>query len=299
MKEYELLKHTKQYESTGIINDSLIQFFDQKGKWLGDKATWRHPIWVTSRRRMRDAVLPSPRRTRRCRSGTILLTSFHWRNRAPVSMTHCGVDGSFVVVANTIIHAPSLRHVGRHFYTRSEKVAYLPNLISVESHFNAPNCFRLQAPRLRRVGGNVLVMGNVLPKLETVGGRYAIRWAFAFHAPKLVHVGGSLYPHKATEIIAPILEAVGGDFLTTHPAKKIHAPKLSSVEGSFLAGSVEEIDIPKLRSVGGDFDTRSAEGFYTSYIDVGGEWIAYPGAKEEWQRRHAARMAMRRESIYL
>jgi len=207
-------------------------------------------------------------------------------------MTYGGVEGSFIVPQNTIIHAACLRHVGGHFYTRSEETAYLPNLTSVDGHFNVSLCYRIQAPRLRRVGGNVLVMGNVLPKLETVGGRYAIRWAFAFHAPKLVHVGGGLVPHKATDIIVPELETVGGDLFTTLPAQKIHAPKLGSVGGSFLAGSVVELHVPLLRSVGGDFDTRSAEGFYTSYIDVGGEWIAYPGAKEEWQRRYAARMAM-------
>jgi len=150
---------------------------------------------------------------------------------------------------------------------------------------------------LRRVGGNVLISGNVLPKLETVGGRYGIRWAFFFHSPKLTHVGGGLVPHKATDIIAPELETVGGDLLTTHPAKKIHAPKLKSVGGSFQAGSVVELHVPLLRSVGGNMDTQSVEGFYTSYIHVGGEWIAYPGALEDWQRRYAARMAMRCEVI--
>ena len=293
MQQHELLKHIRKYHSSGVIHDALIPLFDQDGRWRGDQIRQLTDELRPSLEGMRKAFLRSSRRTRKCRSGTVLRTSFYRQGAEPVRMTYCGIAGSLIITGNAIIHAANLRDVRGHVISDTNERIYLPNLRTVGGRFELVRSFHIKAPRLRHVGGNVMLAGSVPPSLESVGGRLGVSWSFAFHAPKLKHVGGCLVPHKCTQLIVPLLESVGGGLLLSHAATKIEAPRLRSVGGDFLAGMVGEIRARLLRSVSGDMDTSNAKGFYHPDIRVGGNWKCSPEAVAIWQRREAARLAMR------
>lgn len=293
MQQQEILKHIRKYHSSGVIHDALIPLFDQDGRWRGDQIRWQTDASPPLLEGMRKAFLRSSRRTRKCRSGTVLRTSFYWQGTETVRTTYCGIDGSFVVDSNAIICAANLRHIGGHFISKTAERIDMPNLKTVGGRVGLMRCFRLKAPRLRHVGGNVMLAGYMPPSLETVGGRLGVSWSFAFHAPKLKHVGGCFIPHKCTELVVPLLETVGCGLLVTHAATKIHAPKLRSVGGDFMADKVGEIRAPLLRNISGNLDTGSAKGFYHPAIRVGGEWTICPGSVEDWMLRAKAREAIR------
>lgn len=299
MQEQEILKHVRKYHSSGVIHDALIPLFDQDGRWRGDQIRRQTDELRLSLEGMRKAFLRSSRRTRKCRSGTVLRTSFYRQGAEPVRMTYCGIDGSLIITGNAIIHAANLRDVRGHVISDTNERIYLPNLRTVGGRFELVRSFLIKAPRLRHVGGNVILAGYVPPSLETVGGRLSVHWSFEFYAPKLKHVGGSLVPHKCTELIVPMLETVGGSLLLSHAATRIDAPQLRSVGGDFLAGLVGEIRARLLRSVSGDMDTRHAKGFYHPDIRVGGEWNYSPEAFEDWLRRKRVRMVLKGEPFSL
>lgn len=296
MQEYEILKHIRKYHSSGVIHDALIPFFDQDGRWRGDQIRWQTDKLPPLLKGMREVFLPSSRRTRKCRSGTVLTTSFYWQGSETIQTTYCGVDGSFVVDGNAIILAANLRHIGGHFISKTAERVDVPILTTVGGRVNLMRTFLLKAPRLRHVGGNVMIAGYMPPLLETVGGRLEVSWSFDFHAPKLKSIGGCFVPHKCTELIVPSLETVGCAFLVTHAAKKIHAPKLRFVGGDFIAGLVGQIRAPLLRNVSGNLDSHSAKEFFHPGLDVGGVWLIFPGAEEEWEKRNAARLLIRGKS---
>lgn len=293
MQENEILKHVRKYHSSGVIHDALIPLFDQDGRWRGDQIRWRTDRLSALVKGMREVFLPSLRRTRKCRSGTILTTSFYWQGSETILTTYCGIDGSFVVDGNAIILAANLRHIGGHFISKTTEKVDVPNLTTVGGRVHLLCTFLLKAPRLRHVGGNVMIAGYMPPLLETVGGRLGVSWSFDFHAPKLKSIGGCFVPHQCTELIVPSLETVGCALLVTHAAKKIHAPKLRFVGGDFIAGLVGQIRAPLLRKVSGNLDTHSAKEFYDPSVEVAGEWLIFPGAVENWERRKAARLLIR------
>lgn len=292
MKEYEILKHTEKYKTTGDIDDALIPYFDQNGKWVGDRYGWRHYIWVTAKMRMRNAFLPISRRTRRTRAGTILLTSFIWKKSSSVLITYCGIESNVIIRSNREIRAPNLRFIGGGFTTCSNKIMYLPYLSQVDGSYLVPYSYKVQASRLRHVGGDVRIYGNELPALKHVGGDYRPRWAFDFEALKLVYVGGSLIPHKCTTMIAPRLENVGRDLCITQPVSILDLSNLKTVGRHFLT-TASEIKAPTLSIVSGSLVTNNAEDFYNPCMQVGGTCRLHPLAEEKAKLRIAARHAIR------
>lgn len=299
MKQQDILNHVENFAKTGMINDALIRFFDQNGKWRGHTIRWRCAKEKAFLTAIKSYRLHPSRRTRRDRSGTVLCTSFYWTRQECVNMNYSGIDGSFISVSKVPIHAANLRYVGGHFAASTNHRIYLPYLASVGGNFEAPMSFFLNAPRLRHVGGRVTVSSQLLPSLETVGGRLVALWAYGFEAPKLKHVGGTMGLAKTELLRIPVLETVGGGILLGSLAKKIDAQKLESVGGDFLAGVATQIRAPRLRSVGGDLLTRCAGDFYHPAIRVGGHWEMHPNALENWTRRQAARLAMRVKSELL
>ncbi len=291
MKEYEILKHTEKYQTTGDIDNALIPYFNQHGKWVGDRYGWRHYIWVTAMMRMRNAFLPISRRTRRTRAGTMLLTSFIWKKSSAVLITYCGIEGNVIIRNYSAIRAPNLRIVGGKFIASSNEILYLPYLSRVEGNYLVPNNFQSQAPRLHHVGGDVRIYGSTLPALKHVGGDYRPRWAFDFQTLKLVYVGGSLIPHKCTTMIAPRLENVGRDLCITQPVSTIDLTNLKSVGRHFLT-TAYEIKAPALSRVSGSLITHNAENFYNPCIQIGGIYKLHPLAEKKAKLRIAARHAI-------
>lgn len=301
MPQHEIFKHIQHYVSEGIIHDELIPFFDQDGKWRGDKIKWQLSDLVRESVSMRESFLPSSRRTSTTRCGTVLRTTFYWQGNESLMIKYSGIEGSLIVNGKAVVQAANLRHVGGHLITHSNARIYLPNLASVSGNLEGMKGFFFKAPRLRVVGGNMMIAGLIPPKLETVGGRLGVYWSFECNAPRLQHVGGCLVPHKCTKLVVPMLETVGGSLVMTHAATRIEAPSLCSVGGDFIAGLVEQIRAPLLRNVAGNLDSNSAKEFYHPSIEVGGEWTVFPGAVKDWEKRKAARLAIRGSlgSLYL
>ena len=291
MKLKELLTNIQKYASTGIIDDALIPCYDQNGRWRGGgiRMASKHPSF----NKICESILPEPRRTRASPLGPVLLTSVYWRSNNPLTLCPCEIKGSLVVSRDVPVHAANLRHIGGSFTSETSHRIYLPQLTTVGGGVHAMKGFKLMAPRLREVGGYLLVVGQIPPRIETVGGRLGAYLTFDFQANHLRHVGGALVATKAESVVAPLLESVGGGFLLHNLARRIHTPSLRFVGGDFFAETVTDMRAHRLRFVGGDLDTRSAVGYYHPELRVAGEWRACPGAREDWTKRLAARIAIR------
>lgn len=288
MNQDKILQHTETYHATGIIDEALVPYFSQDGRWVGDKVGWTYATYVTAFERMKRAYLPSRRRTSHGRAGTRLLTSFLWREPTSVYLPYCEVVGSVFVPSRAVIRAPSLRTVGIHFFTHTNHSISLPKLIRVDGHFETVQSGHLDAPSLRSVGGDCRVLGNSPPSLEEVGGRYSIEGAVCFSSATLAVVGGTLDLHKSTHVHLPQLRSVGRHLVATDLCTKVRVPALKSVGGDFFAPGAAAISARSLRSVGGRIDSTSAPDFWRPGITCGGEWFMYPGDMARWQRRRRA-----------
>lgn len=293
MKESEILKLTKNYQSTNIIDDALIPFFCQDGNWVGDKVGWTYPTYVASLEEMKGAFLPAVRRTSRSHAGTRLLTSFLWRESTPAYLPYTEVIGSVLVPSTVAIRAHSLRSIGIHFYTPSTNTILLPYLTRVGGNFNATQSCKLNAPRLKTVGGDCRVLNNSLSALAEIGRRFCVKWAFSFSSDSLTRVGGTLEIHKSTHVVLPKLKTVGEHLVISDLTKTIRVPVLDSVGGDFFASGAEVITTRRLRTVGGRIDSSNAPDYWRPSIVCGGEWFMYPNDMKRWERRRLARIVMR------
>ncbi len=282
-----------QYETTGIIPDELIPFYDQNGKWRGDSISWVSTAPKAALKAIRESHLPESRRTATSRSGPILLTALFWRSKQPLTICYAEIKGSLIVSTSVKIHAANLRRVGGHVIIRSSHKIYLPNLRTIGGKFECAKGFLLNAPRLREVGEACRLIGVVPPKLERVGGTMTSYWAFNWEAPCLKTVAGALLFHRAETVIAPMLEGVMGNLVVDSLTRKLTMPRLKYIGGDFLADNVTDLRAPLLRSIGGDMDTGSAVGFYHPDIRVGKSWKIHPTALNDWVIRQTARQALR------
>jgi len=291
MKQQEILKHINYHHSTGTINDALIPFFDQDGRWRGDQILSKSSILPSKFSSIRKAFLPFSRRTRASRHGTVLRTSFYWRGDETLKISYSRIDGSMLIPNNAFIHANELGSIGGHFVTNSSHRIQLPNLTVVGGDFEATQCLGLDAPQLCSIAGNVAISANIPESLKTVGGNLRVFWSLSLVAPRLQYVGKSFNTHHCTTLVLPALDEVGA--LITQTEGKVDAPKLHTVRGDFLAASSRIIRAPSLRSVIGNIDSSSAKDFYNPALTVRGQWQLYPGAIEHRIQRMAACMAMR------
>lgn len=284
MKKYRILQLTRLFFDYKTIHDDLIPYFDQHGRWLGDRGKWEHSVSVIARMRMKAAYLRRSRRTRRSRSGMILRTSYLWHKSTPALLTYCAVEGSVFIPAKSTIHAPSLRDVKGRFFSHTNKAIYAPYLQSVGGDFDVSETCLIQAGRLRHVRGNVFIFGCELPSLTTVGGSLYAKWVFDFKYKKLERIGGSCETHASTNVALPLLKSVGGD-LILGKAERVQLSELESIGGHFLAPRAEEIEAAELNSVGGDINSEMSPEFYRHTIGCGGHWIMCPGDREKWLRK--------------
>jgi hypothetical protein len=296
MNEQNLLQLTEKYHSTGIIDDGLISYFTQNGRWVGDKIGWTYSTYVTALNRMKRAYLPHGRRTSRCRAGTRLLTSFVWRDPSSVYLPYIDVIGSVFVPARAVIRAPWLRTVGIHFVTHTNHSITLPSLVRVDGNFETIQSCNLDAPSLRSIGGNCRVFGNSPPSLEEVGGGYSVMWSFCFSSPTLEVVGGTLDLHKSNHVDLPKIRLIGRSLVASDQAKVIRIPALETVGGDLFASGAELISARSLRSVGGRIDSTSAKDFWNPNIACGGEWFMYSDDVKRWEQRKRVRIALKGEN---
>lgn len=293
MNEQKILQLTEKYHSNAYIDDALIPYFTQEGKWIGDKIAWEYSTYVTALNRMKQAYLSQSRRMLLCREGTRLLTSFLWREPTSAYLPYVEVVGSVFVPARAVLSAPVLQTVGCHFFTHTNHAITLPRLTRVGGSFEAVQSYVLSAPCLRSVGGDCHVVGKSLPSIEEVGGGYSIRRVICFSAPNLQVVGGTLDLHKSSKVDLPVLRSVGRHLVASDQAKMIRIPALESVGGDFFASGAELISARSLRSVGGRIDSTSAPDFWRPSIACGGEWFMYPDDLDRWERRKRVRIFLK------
>jgi hypothetical protein len=293
MTKYALYHHIRHFSKTGIIDDALLPCFGQDGRWLGESVSNADPALHHALKKLNKTVLPVSRRTTRSRFGTVLRTSLRWSGDNPLTLTYCAIEGSLTVIGNASVHAANLRHIGGSFFGHTGHRICLPQLTTVAGSFEVGKGFLLTASRLRDVGGDLVVVGQIPPRIRSVGGRLAAFWVFDFRADHLLRIGGALVAPKAEVVVVPALESIGGGLLLGYRARRLHAPLLRSVGGDLLAASVTDMRAPRLRDIGGDMDTRSALGYYHPHVRVGGDWTICPTAAANWTRREAARRAIR------
>lgn len=293
MNEQEILHLTEKYHSNGYIDNALIPYFTQNGRWIGDKVGWEYSTYVTALNRMNQAYLPHSRRVSRCREGIRLLTSFLWREPTSAYLPYREVVGSVFVPARAVLSAPVLQTVGFHFVSHTNHAISLPRLTKVGGNLQAVQSYVLTAPCLRSVGGDCHVLGKSPPSLEEVGGGYSIRRAISFSSPNLQVVGGTLDLHQSKNVDLPKLRSVGRHLVASDQAKMICMPALESIGGDFFASGAELISARSLRSVGGRIDSTSAPDFWRPSITCGGEWFMFRGDKDRWEQRKRVRIFLK------
>lgn len=294
MKEQLILDSIDHFSRTAEIQEVLIPYFNQGGRWVGDCRNWTRPTYRIASALMRHAVLPERRRSAVNAQGEpILLTSFHWKKRRDVVIPWFEVRGSIKIRSLEAISAPNLRTVGGYFYSCTDAEVGLPNLLRVGGDFDCQGTLKLQVPKLTEVGGSLMAIECDLPNLETVGNRLWGYWTTPLLVPKLRSVGGSFEIEGAGSVIAPALEWVCFDLSLSHITTVFSANKLVEVGGSLDARSARIFHAAALKSVGDHLSTESAPDFYRPDFDASLFWEMHPDARARWELREAVRKQMK------
>jgi hypothetical protein len=294
MTEKTILTFIDHFARTGEIQDALVPYFKQGGRWVGDCSNWTKSTYKTASSIMHSAVLPEGRRTAVNDHGeAILLTSFHWKKRRDVEIRWFEVRGSIRIRSLESVSAPNLKTVDGYFYSCTDANVSLPNLVSVGGDFDFQGTLRLHVPKLTSVGGSLMVIECDLPCLETVGNRLWGYWNGTLYVPKLRSVGGSFEIEGAESVIAPSLEWVCFDLSLSFVTTEFRANNLVEVGGSLDARSARIFHAASLKFVGDNLNTEAAPDFYRPDFDDSLFWEMHPDAKFRWQMREAVRKRMR------
>jgi len=286
---------------TGKIPDELVRYYDQDGKWGGDRLAWPTTTMRSLAQIMRGIVLPPRRRCRSENGRRILLTSLCWSGKDIQFADWNEIRGSVFIGPHSGFVNPCLETICGSLTGASADKVSLPQLHSVAGHYGFKSTARLvETPLLRRVGGNLHVRGWNPLQLETVGGSLKIESVLHIKLPKLRQVGGSVLADDGEDFQAPCLEWIGGDFDTGFATKSVSLPQLREVGGSFTSVMAARIDAPRLRAVGGHAFTHSAPKFAPWGLRVGGTWRMHDHAKAFLERCQRARELLRGgEDFYL
>ncbi len=288
-----ILTAIAHYARTGEIQDALIPYFRQSGRWVGDCRNWEKSTYRMASSIMHSAVLPESRRTALNDHGKpILRTSFHWRKRRDVEIPWFEINGSIKIKSLEKISAPNLRSVGGYIYSCTDSKACFPKLLRVGGDLDFQGTHKLHAPQLAEVEGSLLVIECDLPNLEMVGNRFWGIWTGPLFVPKLRSVGGSFEIGMAESVIAPALEWVCFDIVITHLTTTFVANKLVEVGGSLHAGSATFFRAAALQHVGDALYTNSAPDFYRPEFEDLAHCEMHPDAERLWKMRAAVSKLM-------
>jgi hypothetical protein len=290
----QIIDSINHYSRTGEIQDSLLPFFRQTGRWVGDRRHWPNATYRFAVSIMRQAILPEARRTDLNATGEpILLTSFHFRKRRDVDIPWFEIRGSVLIRSLEKITAVNLRSVGGSISSSTDSEVHLPALTHVGGDLDFQGTLKLYVPLLTAVGGSLMVLVCALPCLETVGYRLSGYWISTLHLPRLCSVGGSLEIDGAHTIIAPALQLVCFDLLLSDSTTVFCANRLVEVGGTLEAGTVTKFRAASLRYVGETLNTGAAVHFYRPEFEDLVFWLAHPDAELHWRMREAVRQMMR------
>jgi len=294
MKEHLILESIDHYARTREIQDALVPYFKQSGRWVGDCRNWTKSTYKLASSIMHQAFLPEIRRTTKNDLGErILLTSLVWKKRRDLEIPWYEVRGAIKIKSLEAISAPNLRIVGGYFYSCTDANVSLPNLVCVGGDFDFQGTLNLHVPKLTSVGGSLMAVECDFPCLETVGNRLWGYWSGPLHLPMLRSVGGSFEIEGAGSVIAPALEWVCFDLNLSYITTVFSANRLVEVGGSLDARSARTFHAASLKSVGDNLNTEAAQDFYRPDFDDELFWEMHPDAKARWEMREAVRIQMR------
>ncbi len=294
MNEHLILESINHYARTGEIQDALIPFFRQSGRWVGDCRNWTKSTYKSASSIMHQAFLPEIRRTTKTDLGErILLTSLVWKKRRDLEIPWYEVRGAIKIKSLEAVSAPNLRIVGGYFYSCTDANVSLPRLVSVGGDFDFQGTQKLHVPNLASVGGSLMAIECDLPSLETVGNRLWGYWTGTLRVPKLRSVGGSFEIEGAESVIAPELKWVCFDLNLSYITTVFSANRLVEVGGSLDARSARIFHAASLESVGDNLNTEAAPDFYRPDFDDLLFWEMHPEARARWEMREAVRKRMR------
>ena len=154
MKQKELLSLIENYATTGNIEQPLIRYFNQNGRWQGGSTPWLIKIPDRLEKLIKKSRLPADRRASHGPNGVILHTSYTSRSKATVKIPYAEIHGSLTIDADVPICAPNLKHIACHIVSQTSAKVDLPNLESVDGDFILIHTDDLNAPSLQKVGGN-------------------------------------------------------------------------------------------------------------------------------------------------
>ena len=294
MTEQTILTSIEHFAITGEIQDALVPYFKQSGRWVGDCRNWTKSTYKLASSIMHQAFLPEIRRTTKNDLGErILLTSLVWKKRRDLEIPWYEVRGAIKIKSLEAVSAPNLRAVGGYIYSCTDSIVSLPNLVSVGGDFDFQGTLNLHVPKLTSVGGSLMVVECDLPCLETVGNRLWGYWNGPLHVPMLRSVGGSFEIEGAESVIAPALEWVCFDLNLSYITTTFSANKLVEVGGSLDARSARIFHAASLQSVGDNLNTEAAPDFYRPDFDDTMFWEMHPDARARWELREAVRKQMK------
>lgn len=294
MTEKTILTSIEHYARTGEIQDALVPFFRQSGRWVGDSRNWEKSTFRWASSIMHQAVLPEVRRTTVNAQGeAILCTSFHWRKRRDVEIPWFEVRGSIRIKSLEAISATNLRSVGGDCYSCTDGEVNFPNLQRVGGDFDFQSTVRLHAACLIEVEGSLMANHFDMPNLESVGNRFSGCWSGDLYLPKLRQVGGSLDIAGPERIIAPVLKWVCYDIILGYGTTVFCANMLEEVGGSIDAQYARVFQAAALRDVGDGLNTESAPDFYRADFEDLAFWEMHPDAQRRWRLRGVVRAQMR------
>ena len=295
-EEEVALTAINHYARTGEIQDVLVPFFRQTGRWVGDCRHWSKSTFRLASSIMHGAVLPEGRRIEVNAQGeAILCTSFHWRKRRDVEIPWFEVRGSIRIKSLETISAKNLRLVGGDCYSCTDEEVNFPNLQRVGGDFDFQSTVRLHAPCLIEVEGSLMANQFDMPNLESVGNRFSGYWSGDLILPKLRQVGGSLDIAGPEKLVAAALRWVCYDILLSYTTTVFCANMLEEVGGSLDARFVRIFRAPALQSVGDSLHTESDPDFYRPNFEDMVDWDMHPEAEARWKLREAVRQAMREQ----
>lgn len=284
-----IIRHIRNFEKTGKISNSLLPYFDQRGKWReelvppppdeGPGANYEIP-----HSKMRHIKLPKSLRVNGNMKFPVLRTSYVTRDNKKVFIPYSVVRGSVLSRGRANVFAESLQFVGGDFLADAKHTVHIPNLHTVGGDFRVTHSFKLTATSLHEIGGNLCLIGRLPPNLAVIRGRCIIQQAMGMRNNALRYVGKSLFLSDLEHVQFPELESVGQDIVLAK-ATRIEARKLRKVGGLLQAGAAEILLLPRLRYVGGDLDSRSAKEFFHPLLEVKGRWFIAEGAQEYWSKR--------------
>lgn len=286
--EMAMAEASRNYLRTGEIHDTLLQCYNQNGKWLEDTAASQF-VDDASQKRLSKITIPESRRCIINANGEhILLTSYslheepdderpYWEYLEEEDLSE-KVDKTLILPWHEIrgmceiaihrhLYCPNLRRFNAH-YNNTDVTALsirLPELIQCTDLTLRAEYFYI--PKLAQAGHLKFSTARHIeaPSLRAIDNLH-LGSAFTVHFPMLKQVKECLVGDDVQEFAAPVLETVN---------------RRKSGRTGLILTNAWNIEAPHLQYVGRLLDTSSAESFCPHGLVVDGRWETHTKTKTQ------------------